>query len=191
MTMTASVRDAADAKADGRRGRAGLVLAVLLLTGCPGTTINSDQGSIQTETAKGLAMAPPVPKPKPAQRSNAVVTAKKAEDAVPTTQTHLAALPPEASPGGKADPNALVGLDQNQTRRLLGSPASTEEAPPSKVWRYAKGDCTLKVYFFMDMTSSQDFRALSYDMKSSDNVPDADSRCFAQLLAQAWDASHD
>jgi hypothetical protein len=103
----------------------------------------------------------------------------------------MAALPPTVVSGVKADPNALVGLDQDQTRRLLGTPASTEEAPPSKVWRYAKGDCTLKVFFFMDMTSSQDFRALSYDMKSSDNVPDADSRCFAQFLAQAWDTSHD
>ncbi|AWU95698.1 hypothetical protein [Azospirillum ramasamyi] len=84
-----------------------------------------------------------------------------------------------------ADPDSLVGLDEVQTLKLLGSPVAREEAPPAKIWRYSKGDCTLKVFFFMDMTSSQDFRALSYDMKSSQNVPDADHRCFAQLLAHA------
>jgi hypothetical protein len=192
-TTTASVRDmaATDAGAGNRRGRAGLMLALLLLTGCPGTTIIPENGSPRGDGAGRLVMTPPVPKPKPASRVTAEASAKKTADAVEVTEAQLAALPPFQRSGGKADLDALVGLNQNQTRRLLGSPASTEEAPPAKVWRYAKGDCTLKVFFFMDMTSSQDFRALSYDMKSSDNVPDADSRCFAQLLAQAWDVSHD
>jgi hypothetical protein len=94
-------------------------------------------------------------------------------------------LTPNPPATANADPDSLVGLDEVQTLNLLGSPVAREEAPPAKIWRYSKGDCTLKVFFFMDMTSSQDFRALSYDMKSSQNVPDADHRCFAQLLAHA------
>lgn len=123
------------------------------------------------------------------------------ENAVAVTGAQVASLPGSSpsgdAPGGKAAPPAppsldtLVGLDQDQTRRLLGTPSATEEAPPAKVWHYDKGDCSLKVFFFMDMTSSQDFRALSYDMKSSENVPNVDKRCFAQLLAQAWDVPHD
>ncbi len=118
---------------------------------------------------------------------------------VAVTGAEVAALPANpmiSDPAGRKastnlSPDTLVGLDQVQTRRLLGTPAATEEAPPAKVWHYAKGDCTLKVFFFMDMTSSQDFRALSYDLKSSDNVPDVDKRCFAQLLAQGWDVPND
>lgn len=97
-----------------------------------------------------------------------------------------------ALPTHGLEPDTLVGLDQSQTRRLLGAPAATEveREAPAKVWRYARGGCTLKVFFFMDMTS-QDFRALTYDMTSSHNVPNDDQRCFAHLVAQAWVGSHD
>lgn len=157
-----------------------------------------------------LAPALPMPMPGPPV-TNGELTADQATThlaAIGSDNAAQAAMPPNAtqtampsnaaqaampSMGGtptqpattNADPDSLVGLDEVQTLKLLGSPVAREEAPPAKIWRYAKGDCTLKVFFFMDMTSSQDFRALSYDMKSSQNVPDADHRCFAQLLAQA------
>ena len=159
-----------------------------------------------------MAMAvPPLPRVKPAPPPMAAKAPVKEQTALPmvigptagadtgaavaVAGTEVAAVPPEAQvakpPPATLSPDSLVGLNQVQTRRLLGTPAATEEAPPAKVWRYAKGDCTLSVFFFMDMTSSQDFRALSYDMKSSENVPDVDKRCFAQLLAQAWDVRND
>ncbi|CAO3434035.1 hypothetical protein [Azospirillum endophyticum] len=154
--------------------------------------------------AAALAPALPMPQPGPPVTTGELATATASTQA----STQLAAVAPDTIPqsanaaavpamapamGGmptqpatiNADPDSLVGLDEVQTLKLLGSPVAREEAPPAKIWRYAKGDCTLKVFFFMDMTSSQDFRALSYDMKSSQNVPDADHRCFAQLLAQA------
>lgn len=147
MTVPAVLRDVAQfgAYAAGRGRHAGLLVAVLLLAGCPANTAGPGWGGADVTAANPNARA--------------------------------------ATPN--ADPDSLVGLDEVQTLKLLGSPVAREEAPPAKIWRYAKGDCTLKVFFFMDMTSSQDFRALSYDMKSSQNVPDADHRCFAQLLAQA------
>jgi hypothetical protein len=156
--------------------------------------------------AATLAPALPMPQPGPPVTAGELTAGQMTAD---QATTHLAAIgsdnaaqtamQPNAaqaatSPTGgtptqpattNADPDSLVGLDEVQTLKLLGSPVAREEAPPAKIWRYAKGDCTLKVFFFMDMTSSQDFRALSYDMKSSQNVPDADHRCFAQLLAQA------
>ncbi len=165
------------------------MLAVLLLAGCPGTTLpplTEAPGARRTAAA-----VPPVPRAKP------VPPAAKAEakdqgglPAAAAGAMDVAAVG-GARPPPRITPDTLVGLDQFQTRRLLGAPVATEEAPPAKVWRYAKGDCTLKVFFFMDMTSSQDFRALSYDMKSSENVPDVDNRCFAQLLAQAWDVPNE
>lgn len=182
MTMTGAMREVAWAGAGLRRNGIGLGLAVLLLAGCPGPTMTSDPGA-STSTAPGkLALIqPPPPKVKPPIRASEAPTA-------PTPSRPAAGQALAAT--GKIDPEALVGLDQGQTRRLLGVPVSTEEEAPAKVWRYAKGACTLRVFFFMDMTT-QDFRALSYDMKSSENVPDVDQRCFAHLLAQAGDGRND
>lgn len=230
MTVPAVLRDVAQygAYAAGRGRHAGLLVAVLLLAGCPANTVGPWGGADVTAARPPARQAtPPVPKPKPVRKAPdaatlapalpmpmpgpPVTTGELTADKLSADQatTHLAAIgsdnaaqaamPPNAaqaampSMGGtptqpattNADPDSLVGLDEVQTLKLLGSPVAREEAPPAKIWRYAKGDCTLKVFFFMDMTSSQDFRALSYDMKSSQNVPDADHRCFAQLLAQA------
>jgi len=81
-------------------------------------------------------------------------------------------------------PKALVGLDEQATVRLLGEPSWTEDVPPAKYWQYATPSCVLRVFFFMEMTT-QNFRALSYELTSSDDAPNVHERCFAQLLAQA------
>ena len=81
-------------------------------------------------------------------------------------------------------PKALVGLDEQATARLLGEPSWTEDVPPAKYWQYATPSCVLRVFFFMEMTT-QNFRALSYELTSSDDAPNVHERCFAQLLAQA------
>jgi hypothetical protein len=101
------------------------------------------------------------------------------------------ALPPSlplkgAAPGAPEHPGpkALVGLDEQATVRLLGEPSWTEDVPPAKYWQYATPSCVLRVFFFMEMTT-QNFRALSYELTSSDDAPNVHERCFAQLLAQA------
>ncbi|CAO3357814.1 hypothetical protein ACHMW5_12370 [Azospirillum melinis] len=233
MTVPAVLRDVAQfgAYAAGRGRHAGLLVAVLLLAGCPANTAGPGWGGADVTSANPNARAatPPVPRQKPARKvpdaaalapalpmpqpgppvtTGDLAMAQASAQSSTQASTQLAAIAPDTTPqaanaaavptmapamGGmstppatpNADPDSLVGLDEVQTLKLLGSPVAREEAPPAKIWRYAKGDCTLKVFFFMDMTSSQDFRALSYDMKSSQNVPDADHRCFAQLLAQA------
>jgi hypothetical protein len=93
------------------------------------------------------------------------------------------ASPPHAIPEHPG-PKALVGLDEQATVRLLGEPSWTEDVPPAKYWQYATPSCVLRVFFFMEMTT-QNFRALSYELTSSDDAPNVHERCFAQLLAQA------
>ncbi|WP_148219449.1 hypothetical protein [Azospirillum sp. B510] len=237
MTVPAVLRDVAQfgAYAAGLGRHASLLVAVLLLAGCPANSVGPGWGGPDVTAANpnSRKTTPPVPKPKPVRKSPDAVSLAPAlpmpQPGPPVTtgdpaatsspaSTQLAAIGPDSafpaanasvapstgpSMGGlslggastqpatpNADPDSLVGLDEVQTLKLLGSPVAREEAHPAKIWRYAKGDCTLKVFFFMDMTSSQDFRALSYDMKSSQNVPDADHRCFAQLLAQADTGRH-
>jgi hypothetical protein len=182
MTMTGTMHEVAGGVGTGcRRCGAGLVLAVLLLTGCPGTTVTPDTSKLPSRgnAAGGVAsIQAPYPKAKPALRAEAPQGGMSGGMGVAM-----------AAPA-RLDPDSLMGLDQRQTTRLLGVPVTMEEQSPAKVWSYANGACTLKVFFFMDL-SSQDFRALSYDVKSSEHVPDVDQRCFAQLLAQAGDGSHE
>lgn len=180
MTMTGTLNEVAEGTGTGRRRcGAGLLLALLLLSGCPGTATTTDTGMTQSRALRSpgpqATLQAPVPKAKPPVR---------VADA-PQGSLGVAMAAP-----AKLDPDALMGLDQRQTLRILGNPAAMEDETPAKVWRYANGACTLKVFFFMDL-SSQDFRALSYDLKSSEHVPDVDQRCFAQLLAQAGNGSHE
>lgn len=187
MTMTGNLHPTAGTWRSIQRSGVGLVLAMLMLTGCPATTMST----LTATAAQGVTPTIQLVADKAASPLNrlsggAVPAGPTAPAAVPTAlPDQVASMPPE-----RLEPEALVGLDQTQTTRLLGAPAATEEEAPAKVWRYARGGCTLKVFFFMDMTS-QDFRALSYDMTSSHNVPDDDQRCFAHLVAQAWDDRRD
>lgn len=82
---------------------------------------------------------------------------------------------------GKPFEKPLTGLGTRDTVALLGSPSATEERPPARVWRYERGGCRLSVYFFMDMTSNT-FRALSYDMTTTQDARDDHEQCFASLL---------
>jgi hypothetical protein len=97
----------------------------------------------------------------------------------------VAALPeadPEMRP--KATPETLVRLDEQAMRRLLGEPTWTEDQPPVRYWQYATRSCVLRVFFFLEM-DTQRFRALSYELKSTDDAPHVDEQCFDQLLRKA------
>jgi hypothetical protein len=131
----------------------------------------------------------PKTKPKSAHAAVAAVEQPANAPAEPAPAAPPTAAPAEQPavaelPTAQADPKELVGLDEEQTAQLLGAPSRTGEQPPAKYWQYDKDDCVLKVFFFMDL-SSQDFRALSYEMMSKDDEPDVNRRCFAQLLAQS------
>ncbi len=184
MTLVATGGEALDSAAAGAVTRIGgpilgggvaLAMAVLLLAGCPADLAAPGLGAA---ASKAVMTPPPRPAPKPAP------AAKTVPDESPAALPTASPTPPE-----RLHPETLVGLDERQTRELLGSPVTMEDAAPARVWRYASGSCTLDVFFFMDMTS-QDFRALSYDLKSSENAPN-DERCFATLLAQNWGGGDD
>ncbi|WP_238475098.1 hypothetical protein [Azospirillum cavernae] len=189
MTATGVLRKVAKARSHGRRRVLGLALAVVpLLASCLGATVppNAAAPEARLTAAVSRTSATPLPKVKPSPPMVA--------SPLPMQTASLPDIPPPTAPAATpeptrsaplATPDTLVGLNEAQTAKLLGSPAAREEASPGRIWRYAKGGCRLDVFFFMDMTLSQDFRALSYDMKSNPNVPDSDRQCFAQLLAQS------
>jgi hypothetical protein len=85
-----------------------------------------------------------------------------------------ATLPPNGTRAARATPNPatprpqpsaeikVVGLSQAETAALLGPPASEAEQPPAKVWRYKVSECTIDVYFYLDVARNA-FYALHYD----------------------------
>lgn len=197
MSMTGNLRADADPDAHPSRCRTWLVLAALLLAGCPGTRLAAPPATLAAPAGSATlatAIIPAARQPHGAQtvadpyggspgRGSSDLNGGRSDPVPPPPQT--ASVPPD-----RMEPDTLVGLDQFQTKRLLGNPSATEDDAPARVWRYAGGGCTLRVFFFKDMIS-EDFRALSYDLTSSHNVPNDDQRCFAHLVAQAWDDGRD
>ena len=82
-------------------------------------------------------------------------------------EKQTAALP-QARPAPKPnilDPKILVGLDQVAVEELFGKPLGIHDEPPATVWSYKNEDCTLDVFFYLDIGTHK-LRALSYDIKT-------------------------
>lgn len=158
----------------GQGRRVALLAVAVLLAACPSATLppSSPPARMAAATIRPMVPAPPpVPRAKPP--SPPVSQA-------PRQETTLKELQPEA----------LVGLSQDQARHMLGSPLSHEEESSAIVWRYARSNCDLRLFFFMDVTS-HDFRTLSYDMTSTGHDPNDPQRCLTHLAARTWDDSHE
>lgn len=174
------------------------LLTAFLLAGCAESL---PPVPVAGTSAPSVAQQSGVPKPKQKPRQQAVAAKQAGKpEALPSGAAGtvsaagpgeaVAALPPGTASAAPAaaptDPRTLVGMDEQTISRLLGEPTWTEDVPPAKYWQYATQSCVLRVFFFMEMTT-QNFRALSYELTSSDDAPNVNEQCFAQLLAQAAD----
>jgi hypothetical protein len=115
-------------------------------------------------------LAPPPPPPEPAP-----LPAQKPAQVATTAPMPIAAPPPGP------DPKQLVGLDFGQTQHLLGKPTKQEEKPPAKVWVYDGTNCDLTIFFYADINTQQ-FRALTYEIKHHLATEGTDDQCLAQLM---------
>ncbi len=89
----------------------------------------------------------------------------------------------------------MVGLSQTETEGLLGPPTSAIDRPPAKVWQYRTRDCSVDIYFYLDV-GRNDFYALHYDTPAPTSstasasatavAPDAADRC----LRRVYNARH-
>ncbi len=57
------------------------------------------------------------------------------------------------------EPVDVVGLSEDETVSLLGEPDGRIWRPPSRVLRYASSDCSVDVYFYLDVAKDK-FQAL-------------------------------
>lgn len=98
------------------------------------------------------------------------------------------AMVPPAKPEPKPnllDPKLLVGLDQVAVENTIGKPGGIYQEPPATIWSYKGPDCTLDVYFYLDIGSNK-LRALSYEAKT-DAKADRDGAikvCVGQIQAE-------
>lgn len=192
MSMTGTLRKVAGHNTLRASGSAVFIVATFMLAGVPTPDLAQAPGLSNQYAVGAIARSwhgfrsagPSTDAPEPSV-GNAGGTIGSGRSDPTTLPPQTAALPPD-----RMEPDAIVGLDPSQTKRLLGMPSATEDEAPARVWRYARGGCTLRVFFFKDMIS-QGFRALSYDMTSSQDVPDDDQRCFAHLVSQAGDDRRD
>ena len=79
------------------------------------------------------------------------------------------------------DIERLVGMDFVGTEWLLGEPALEEVKPPAKIWSYNGSGCVLSIFFFPHVADGE-FRALTYEVKGTEDAEDLPRRCFAELL---------
>lgn len=107
--------------------------------------------------------------------------------------TAVAATRPPAKPPVEASAAAVVeparpapvltGYTESDLRSFLGAPASAEDHPPGKQWRYRLGPCTLDVQLYPDVETKQ-FATLAYKVKSDDDSDEARRQCLAELRSR-------
>ena len=118
------------------------------------------------------------------RRPQAAATAQRAQvrpdDGSAPNRAESTAIRKSGDGSSVTPPVNLVGLGEQQLRELLGPPASEEERPPGKVWRYGKGGCNLNVSLYPDVQSRK-FGTLTYEVKSDDNTDEGKRACLADI----------
>lgn len=104
------------------------------------------------------------------------------------TENRLVALRVQRTPSPTPKPmeaDLVIGLAQVEVEELIGEPDLMREEPPATVWVYQGANCTLDVYFYLDIKSNK-LTALSYHTgppgQSEDKV--AAQSCLGQIRAE-------
>lgn len=139
-------------------------IRVVVLAALPGLGACSVVDSLFTPAAPEAA-------PPPAAETLPVPPAPRPAAVPPASPARTARLPPPPPPAPGRDTDSrdadikLVGLSRPETLALLGPPTGEGERSPAKVWQYLTGDCTVDVYFYLDVTRN-DFYALHYETRA-------------------------
>ncbi|MFC3673986.1 hypothetical protein [Ferrovibrio xuzhouensis] len=102
----------------------------------------------------------------------------------PRTAATASLGPAGRSPSDNAGDPILVGLNADQLRGMLGSPAEQEQEPPAEVWRYRYGRCTLDISLYPDVHTNT-LHSLSYEVNGDDGTDQSKRQCTARLRSWA------
>ncbi len=139
---------------------AALLAVTLLAGGCAQKPVEDNNVAMVT-TDEQLRSAPTQPAVQP---NKPVEDEKPKKTASASKQPDPANLVPlEAAPVYSAA--ELVGKSQSEVTALIGSPAHVEQRAASTVWTYRGESCGLDVFFFLDMSTS-DERVLTVESRA-------------------------
>lgn len=126
----------------------------------PGASDVADMDALDGEAAAARRKPPPAPKVKP--------------------------RPPSAVAAAPADVDAaaVVGLSEDQVENLLGPPKSQAVLPPARIREYVNRECTLRLYFYVDLKTSQ-YRVLHLETASEGSGADETRHCLTQIARHA------
>jgi hypothetical protein len=140
-----------------------LLSMTLLANGCA-QPVERDDARMSTSPEQ-VRRAPT----QPAVRPQEDVAEKTAKPATPASkqpgQDSPAAEPieppapapePAAAPPPAHTASELMGKSESEVTALMGTPARVEQRAASTVWVYQGGDCSLDVFFFLDMATSDE-----------------------------------
>jgi hypothetical protein len=129
---------------------AGALALALLMTGCA-QRVEPDDARMST-TPEQERTAPTQPAVRP-QEAAVVEQQPTAEPGVPAAQPEA---PVETAVAPVHTASELMGKNPSEVTALMGAPSRVEQRAASTVWVYQDGDCGLDVYFFLDMSTSDE-----------------------------------
>ena len=145
-------------------GGALLLLSMTLLANGCAQPVEHDHARMSTSPEQ-VRRAPT----QPAVRPQEDVAEKKAKPAmqaskqpvqdsaaVEPTEPPAPAQEPAAAPAPAHTASELMGKSESEVTALMGTPARVEQRAASTVWVYQGGDCSLDVFFFLDMATSDE-----------------------------------
>ncbi|HET6618605.1 MAG TPA: hypothetical protein VFG64_01615 [Dongiaceae bacterium] len=163
---------------------AALLLAITLLASGCAQPVEQDDARMSTSPEQ-VRRAPTQPAVRPQEdvaekKSKPVMQASKqpVEDTTAAPPVEEQPAPEAAAPPAPAHTaSELMGKSESEVTALMGTPARVEQRAASTVWVYQGGDCSLDVFFFLDMATS-DERVLTV-------APTAESATAAAAAAAA------
>ena len=151
-----------------------LGLALVILAGCQTSEQRGAQLSSSEWTADRVVrlLNPPPPK----------IEVEVVEEEPPPLPRRRPLQLAKLAPAAQALAiDGLVGLDFDATKKLLGAPALDEVQPPARVWAYNGRGCVLSIFFYPNLEGSS-YRALTYEVKGSEDTDELTQRCFTELV---------
>ncbi len=113
----------------------------------------------------GTAVAAvPVPPPRNSPSNVVPIIQPDRRQSAEATGNRLVALRVQRTPQPvpkPIEPDLILGLAQAEVEGIIGKPDAMRDEPPAIVWVYEAAQCTLDVYFYLDIKSNR-LTALSY-----------------------------
>jgi hypothetical protein len=131
---------------------------------------------------------PPAPRPRPTTRVARLPSPSERTQpqAAPTPQVVQPDPAPMLAPT-PAPEIKLVGMSRGEATTTLGAPAEERDAAPAKIWKYAAAECSVELYFYLDVARN-DFYALHYNVHDINGngamVGEAADRCLQRIYSE-------